>query len=133
MPWSEEGYWKDSKYYASLIENSESFERGDNITKTTIKLDENNEELTRVKHQLCTSLLKRELEAKQECTNKIIQASNQYVDSLFQTVNFPASENISAIEKPAGYNSEQSLSCSGKQLCPESNLYLFVVSGIFLC
>ena len=36
----------DSKYYASLIENSESFERGDNIAKTTIMLAENNEKLT---------------------------------------------------------------------------------------
>jgi len=112
----------DSKYYTSLIENNENFESGDNIAKTTKKLDENNEKLTRVRHQLCTSLIKRELKAKQECTNEVIQATNQYVNSLFEAIKFPVSENISAIEKPACYNSEQNLPCSGKQLCPELNL-----------
>ena len=39
------------KYYTILIKNIESFERGNNIIKTTKKLDENTEKNLKVKHQ----------------------------------------------------------------------------------
>ena len=57
----------NSIYYTNLIKNIESFERGDNITKTTKKLTEKTEKNLKVKHQLIsTNLIKRKKKAKKK-------------------------------------------------------------------
>ena len=76
----------DSKSRPGLNKNSKSFEKGDNITKISKVLEENIETTTRVGDELSVRFIKNKLKAKNKCIVDIVQATSNYVDTLFETV-----------------------------------------------
>ena len=59
------------------------------------------------------------MKAKKKCSNKIIQATNQYVNSFFRAISFLSAKNINPTEKLIGCNCKQKLSCQRKPFGPE--------------
>ena len=107
----------DSKGHTSKIKNSTSFEKGDNVKKTTKMLAEKIETTTRAEDQLSIRSIKSKLKAKSKCIDDIVQATSNYVDTLFEAV--INSVNITSICTNACCDSEQSLLCSENKLSPE--------------